>query len=137
MRRLLGLLRADDEELSLAPQPSLRHLDRLAESVRRAGLPVEVEVGGEPVPLPAGVDLSAYRIVQEALTNALKHAGPARARVVVAYEPGELGLEIADDGAAGGHRERLRPRPGRDARARARVRRLGGERQPSRAAATR
>ena len=101
MRRLLGLLRADDDELSLAPQPSLRHLDRLAESVRRAGLPVEVEVRGEPVPLPAGVDLSAYRIVQEALTNALKHAGPARARVVVAYEPGELLLDIADDGSAG------------------------------------
>jgi signal transduction histidine kinase len=100
MRRLLGLLRADDEELSLAPQPSMRHLDRLAESVRRAGLPVEVEVRGEPVALPPGVDLSAYRIVQEALTNALKHAGPARARVVVRYGEEELGLEITDDGSA-------------------------------------
>src|SRR4029079_16986472 len=98
MRRLLGLLRADDEELALAPQPSLKHLDRLAESVRRAGLPVEVEVSGEPVALPPGVDLSAYRIVQEALTNALKHAGPARARVVVRYAVNELGLEITDDG---------------------------------------
>jgi signal transduction histidine kinase len=100
MRRLLGLLRADDEELALAPQPSLKHLDRLAESVRRAGLPVEVEVSGEPVALPPGVDLSAYRIVQEALTNALKHAGPARARVVVRYAGDELGLEITDDGSA-------------------------------------
>ena len=100
MRRLLGLLRADDEELSLAPQPSMRQLDRLAESVRRAGLPVEVEVRGEPVALPPGVDLSAYRIVQEALTNALKHAGPARARVVVSYGEDELRLEITDDGSA-------------------------------------
>ena len=101
MRRLLGLLRADDEELSLAPQPSMRHLDRLAESVRRAGLPVELEVRGNPVALPPGVDLSAYRIVQEALTNALKHAGPARARVVVRYCEEELELEITDDGSAG------------------------------------
>jgi signal transduction histidine kinase len=101
MRRLLGLLKADDEELSLAPQPSLRELDRLAESVRRAGLPVQVEIHGEPVGLPAGVDLSAYRIVQEALTNALKHAGPASARVVVRYGEDELLLEITDDGSAG------------------------------------
>jgi signal transduction histidine kinase len=103
MRRLLGLLRADDEELSLAPQPSMRHLDRLAESVRRAGLPVEVDVAGEPMALPPGVDLSAYRIVQEALTNALKHAGPARARVLVRYGEEELQLEISDDGAAPGN----------------------------------
>ena len=98
MRRLLGLLRREDEELALAPQPSLRHLDRLAESVRDAGLPVEVEVEGEPLALPPGVDLSAYRIVQEALTNALKHAGPARARVLVRYGRDELELEISDDG---------------------------------------
>jgi signal transduction histidine kinase len=98
MRRLLGLLRREDEELALAPQPSLRHLDRLAESVRDAGLPVELEIEGEPVSLPPGVDLSAYRIVQEALTNALKHAGPARARVRVRYGAGELELRISDDG---------------------------------------
>jgi MYXO-CTERM domain-containing protein len=109
MRRLLGLLRREDEELALAPQPSLRYLDRLAESVRDAGLPVEVEIQGEAVPLPPGVDLSAYRIVQEALTNALKHAGPARARVRVRYDPLELELEISDDGSGatsgngGGH----------------------------------
>jgi signal transduction histidine kinase len=102
MRRLLGLLRREDEELALAPQPSLRHIDRLAESVRQAGLPVEVEVSGEPVALPHGVDVSAYRIVQEALTNALKHAGPARARVLVRYGADEIELEISDDGAAVG-----------------------------------
>jgi signal transduction histidine kinase len=98
MRRLLGLLRKEDEELALAPQPSLRHLDRLVQSVRDAGLPVEVEVQGDAVALPPGVDLSAYRIVQEALTNALKHAGPARARVLVRYGPQVLELEISDDG---------------------------------------
>jgi signal transduction histidine kinase len=109
MRRLLGLLRTGDEELALAPQPTLRHLDRLADSVRSAGLPVEVEVEGDAVALPPGVDLSAYRIVQEALTNALKHAGPARARVLVRYGPRELELEISDDGTSaapangGGH----------------------------------
>jgi signal transduction histidine kinase len=102
MRRLLGLLRKGDEELALAPQPSLRHLDRLAESVRDAGLPVEVEVEGDAVSLQPGVDLSAYRIVQEALTNALRHAGPARARVVVRYGPEELELEISDDGSGTG-----------------------------------
>ncbi len=102
MRRLLGLLRREDEELALAPQPSIRHIERLAESVRQAGLPVEVEVTGKPVALPPGVDVSAYRIVQEALTNALKHAGPARARVLVRYGPSELDLEISDDGMATG-----------------------------------
>jgi signal transduction histidine kinase len=110
MRRLLGLLRRDDEEVAFAPQPSLRHLDHLATTVRQAGLPVELRVEGEPEPLPPGVDLSAFRIVQEALTNALKHAGPARALVEVRYLPGEIELEISDDGAgapaaahSGGH----------------------------------
>jgi signal transduction histidine kinase len=98
MRRLLGLLRADDEALALAPQPSLGELDRLAAQVREAGLPVEVAIEGEPVELPPGVDVSAYRIVQEALTNALRHAGPARARVLVRYGADELELEITDDG---------------------------------------
>jgi signal transduction histidine kinase len=98
MRRLLGLLRREDEELALAPQPSLRYLDHLAETVREAGLPVDVRVEGDVTPLPPGVDVSAYRIVQEALTNALKHAGPARARVRVRYGAGEVELEISDDG---------------------------------------
>jgi signal transduction histidine kinase len=98
MRRLLGLLRREDEELALAPQPSLRYLDHLAATVREAGLPVDLRVEGDVAPLPPGVDVSAYRIVQEALTNALKHAGPARARVLVRYGPGEVELEISDDG---------------------------------------
>ncbi len=102
MRRLLGMLRASDEKLALAPQPSLKQLGSLAERVRAAGLPVEVAVEGKPVELPPGVDLSAYRIVQEALTNALKHAGPARARVVVRYGEDEVELEVSDDGAGTG-----------------------------------
>ena len=81
MRRLLGMLRRSDDELALAPQPSLEHVEELVAQVREAGLPVELRVEGEVRALPRGIDLSAYRIVQEALTNALKHAGPARARV--------------------------------------------------------
>jgi signal transduction histidine kinase len=102
MRRLLGMLRSDDEDIALAPQPSLRYLDALAAQVREAGLPVELSVEGEPIELPPGVDLSAYRIVQEALTNALKHAGPATARVVVRYGRDDVELEIADTGLGPG-----------------------------------
>ncbi len=76
MRRLLGMLRRSDDELALAPQPSLRYLEDLVEQVREAGMPVDLQVEGEVRPLAPGIDLSAYRIVQEALTNALKHAGP-------------------------------------------------------------
>ena len=110
MRRLLGMLRASDDELALAPQPSLRHLGDLVEQVREAGMPVDLRIEGDERPIPPGIDLSAYRIVQEALTNALKHAGPANARVTVRYGERELDIEIADDGAgsaeaapAGGH----------------------------------
>jgi signal transduction histidine kinase len=98
MRRLLGMLRRSDDEIGMAPLPSLRHVELLVEQVSGAGLPVELEIEGEPAALPPGVDLSAYRIVQEALTNALKHAGPARARVVVRYGARELELEITDTG---------------------------------------
>jgi signal transduction histidine kinase len=98
MRRLLGMLRKEDDEIGLAPQPSVAHLEALAAHVREAGLPVELQIEGEPVPLPPGVDISAYRIVQEALTNALRHAGPARARVLVRYGTGEVELEVTDDG---------------------------------------
>jgi len=101
MRRLLGMLRRSDDELALAPQPSLRHLDHLAAHVRGAGMPVDLRIEGEPCPMPPGIDLSAYRIVQEALTNALKHAGPARARVTVRYGASELEIEVTDDGAGG------------------------------------
>jgi signal transduction histidine kinase len=98
MRRLLGMLRADDAEVALAPQPSLAHLDALVTHVRDAGLPVEVRFEGNPRELAPAVDLSAYRIVQEALTNALKHAGPAKARVVVRYGDDTVELEVADTG---------------------------------------
>ena len=99
LRRLLGILRAD-EAASLSPQPSLRHLDGLAGQVRDAGLPVAVIVEGSLDELPCGVDLAAYRIVQEALTNTLKHAGPATATVVLRSSAGTLDIDIVDDGQA-------------------------------------
>ena len=98
MRRLLGLLRREDRELALAPQPSMANLETLLAHLRGAGLPVELKVEGGPRPLPPGLDLSAYRIVQEALTNTLKHAGGARAWVVVRYRAKEIEVEISDDG---------------------------------------
>ena len=98
MRRMLGLLRTDEDGLALTPQPGLDQVDRLVEQVRETGLAVEVAVEGERRPLPPGVDLAAYRIVQESLTNVLKHAGPARARVALRYDDRELALEITDDG---------------------------------------
>jgi signal transduction histidine kinase len=100
MRRLVGMLR-NSEGASLAPQPSLSDLPRLVSQIREAGLPVELEVEGERRELPLGIELSAYRIVQEALTNALKHAGDARATVRVSYTPDKLELEVADDGVGG------------------------------------
>ena len=102
LRRMLGILRRVGEEPSLNPQPGLGQLSTLVEQFRESGLPVEVRIEGEAKPLPLGVDLSAYRIVQEALTNTLKHAGPARARVVVRYRGDEIDLEIIDDGARTG-----------------------------------
>jgi signal transduction histidine kinase len=98
MRRLVGMLRTDAAD-RLAPQPTLADLPTLMTQVREAGLPVEFRVDGEPRELPVGIELSAYRIVQEALTNALKHAGRAHAAVSVRYGPDSLELEIADDGA--------------------------------------
>ena len=98
MRRLLGILRSDHEAAALAPQPGLGTLPELVEQVRQSGLPVELTVEGPPVALPAGIDLSAYRIVQEALTNALKHAGPAHAWVNVRYAEGDVEIEVENDG---------------------------------------
>ena len=97
MRRLLGILRSDQEP-SLAPRPSLDHLDALLGQVRSAGLTVDLAIEGDPRKLQAGLDLAAYRIVQEALTNTLKHAGPAHAHVVVRYSANDIELEIYDDG---------------------------------------
>jgi signal transduction histidine kinase len=101
LRRMLDLLRGPVAD-GLTPLPGLARLDDLVEQVRSAGLDVMVDVEGEPVPLPAGLDLSAYRIVQEALTNALKHAGPTAVTVTIGYRPHELSLDIIDDGPRDG-----------------------------------
>jgi signal transduction histidine kinase len=98
LRRLFGVLRASGESLSLAPQPGLDQLERLVEQTRAAGLDVELELEGERVTLPPGVDLAAYRIVQEALTNTIKHAHAAHATVRVRYSSGALELLVEDDG---------------------------------------
>jgi signal transduction histidine kinase len=98
MRRLVGVLRRPEEAPALAPQPSLQFLDRLVEQAREAGLPVDVRIEGEAKELPAGVDLTAYRLVQEALTNAIKHAQATSAEVFVRYEDGAVELQVVDDG---------------------------------------
>jgi signal transduction histidine kinase len=98
LRRLLGILRAGDEQLAIGPQPGLGSLQSLVEQVRASGLPIELQIEGEPVHLPAGIDLSAYRIVQEALTNVVKHAGAAAAEIVIRYRPRVLELTVIDDG---------------------------------------
>jgi signal transduction histidine kinase len=98
MRRLLEILKSDDPDGARAPQPGLDRLDDLLDGMRATGLPVEAVVEGSPRPLPQAVDLSAYRIVQEALTNTLKHAGEAHARVLLRYRPDALEIEVADDG---------------------------------------
>ena len=107
MRRLLGAMRSDGDGVELGPQPGLDALDSLVEDVGHAGLPVQLHVDGEPYALPRAIDLSAYRIVQEGLTNALKHAHASHADVTVRYRPDQLELEIADDGkgpaATNGH----------------------------------
>lgn len=99
MRRMLGVLR-EGEPGSRAPQPGMAQLDRLIEESRAAGLPVVVAVEGEPATLPAGLDLTVYRIVQEALTNARKHAGACAtlAEVRFAYRPGAIEIRVRDDG---------------------------------------
>jgi signal transduction histidine kinase len=94
-------------QLELAPQPGLDGLDSLVKEIGRAGLPVEVHLDGQSFPLPAGIDLSAYRIIQEGLTNALKHGRASHAKVTVGYAPDEVRIEIRDDGtgaiASDGH----------------------------------
>ncbi|MBX6389290.1 MAG: sensor histidine kinase [Frankia sp.] len=101
MRRLLGALRRDDERPDLAPRPGLGGLDALAEEFRRAGLPVLLRRRGEPSELPPTLDLAAYRIVQEGLTNALKHARPSAVAVVVAQDGDQITIEVTNDGAVG------------------------------------
>jgi len=109
IRRLLGVLRADGDA-AYAPAPGLADLPALVADVGSAGVAVDVVVDGTPGDLPPGVDLTAYRIVQEALTNVLKHAGPAHVTVTVGYAPDAVTLEVVDDGrgtngrdTAGGH----------------------------------
>jgi signal transduction histidine kinase len=107
MRRLLGAMRGDGDGVELGPQPGLDALDSLVEDVAHAGLPVQLHVDGEPYAVPRAIDLSAYRIVQEGLTNALKHAHASHADVTVRYRRDELEVEVADDGkgpaATNGH----------------------------------
>jgi len=98
-RRLLGVLREPAEETGLTPQPGVAELEVLADSVRAAGLPVNLVISGEPAALPAAVDVSVYRIVQESLTNVLKHAGAARADVTIGCADEAVTIEITDDGA--------------------------------------
>jgi signal transduction histidine kinase len=110
-RRLLGVLRDPDQETGLAPQPGISELDTLTASVRAAGLPVNLVIDGDHAAVPAAVDVSVYRIVQEALTNILKHAGRARADVTIGCADEAVTIEITDDGTrepgdrvpAGGH----------------------------------
>jgi signal transduction histidine kinase len=109
IRRLLGVLRRDDDEIALAPQPSLRHLAALVRRVEAAGLPVALQVDGEERPLPPGVDLTAYRLVQAALGGALEQGAAGRAEVLVRYRPDGVDLEVTDDGTGG---EGARPLPG-------------------------
>jgi signal transduction histidine kinase len=141
IRRLLGVLREDDGA-QYAPAPGLADLDRLVREVSGAGVAIDLQTAGDRSELPPGVDFTAYRIVQEALTNVLRHAGPARVQIRVGYEPEALTLEIADDGRGvngranpGGHglmgmRERVGvyggafeagPRPGGGFRVRVRL----------------
>jgi signal transduction histidine kinase len=107
LQQLVGVLRGRGEGDDLAPQPGLERLPELVEHMRQAGLPVELRQQGRPRRLPAGVELSVYRIVQEALTNTLKHAGPAHASVTVCYHHGMVEVEVVDDGSG--------PAPGRSA----------------------
>jgi signal transduction histidine kinase len=98
MRRLIGVLQDAPGDAAFAPQPGLRELDALLDTMRAAGVPVEAVTEGEPRDLPPGVDLTAYRLIQEALTNVLRHAGPAHASVTLRYAPDGLEVRVADDG---------------------------------------
>jgi signal transduction histidine kinase len=98
MRHLLDAMRADGEDVELTPQPGLDRLDGLLEEIGRAGLPVRLRIAGDRFPLPGGLDISAYRIVQEGLTNALKHARATEAVVSLRYTPDQLSIEVRDNG---------------------------------------
>jgi len=97
VRRLLLVMRAENE---LGPQPGLRDVPRLLDGLSSAGLPVELEVSGDSRQLPAGIDLSAYRVVQESLTNVLRHSRDAHALVLLRYDPDAIAIDVTDDGHA-------------------------------------
>jgi signal transduction histidine kinase len=99
LRRILALLREREHGAESRPQPSLADLDELVAGYRAAGLPARLEVTGEPQPMPGGVELSVYRIVQEALTNVLKHSDPTNVTVTLSFRDSALELEVVDDGA--------------------------------------
>ncbi|HUR48255.1 MAG TPA: sensor histidine kinase [Acidimicrobiales bacterium] len=99
LRRLLGVLRASGDA-PLEPQPGLEDLTGVVEAVRQAGIAVSVTTEGVPSPLPPGIELSAYRVAQEALTNVVKHAAASRADLTLRYSPGHLDVEVVDDGTA-------------------------------------
>ena len=103
MRRLVGVLRRPEEAPALVPQPSLQYVDKLVEQTREAGLPTELRLEGERTELPQVIDLTAYRLVQEGLTNALKHAKATHAEVLVRYDDGSVELVVRDDGTGGGN----------------------------------
>lgn len=106
LRRLLGILRPEEEEASLAPHPTLRDLRAMVDRACDAGLSVELDIRGAQRDLAPGIELTAYRLVQEALTNALKHAGPTQARVVVRYGVDRLDIEVTNEQALSGGRSR-------------------------------
>jgi signal transduction histidine kinase len=103
MRHLLDAMREDGGGVDLAPQPGLDRLDGLLKEIGRAGLPVRLSIAGERFPLPGGVDISAYRIIQEGLTNVLKHAQATEAEVALTYVPDQLTIEVRDNGRGAGH----------------------------------
>jgi signal transduction histidine kinase len=103
LRQILGVLRHDAEPHALSPQPGLHQLDELLEEVRRNGLPVTLSVAGAPATLPPAIDLSAYRIVQEALTNVIKHEGAVPTTVVVRHRPSDLEIEVTNEGPTRDH----------------------------------
>jgi len=111
MRRLVGVLRDDNEAAATAPQPTIGEIPALLARLADSGLDVDLQVEGEQRPVPAGVGLSAYRIVQEALTNTLKHAGAARARVRLVWSADRLDIDVTDDGPAAGVTVRAQARP--------------------------
>jgi signal transduction histidine kinase len=103
LRRLMHLLRSDPEGTGRSSEATIDRLPSLLAQVDKAGLPVDLVIRGEPRPLPAPVELNAFRIVQEALTNSLKHAGPTRASVVLEYRPASLYVEVQDHGRGFSH----------------------------------